>query len=207
MILVATAAAALSACLAAPKPLALQPVAEVTGTGIGAGAAVVLSCADQRPERSGGIAPGSYIIDPKADVAQAVCDAAGEGLRRMGYAPSIGVATGPAAGLRIDVLRIVHAVGDGNLKRAVEVEAELRATATGTGRSYTTSYRAQRMREVAFSPRKETVQELSDETVSAALSRILADQAILAVLSGGGGASTAPAPAVNEPDTQTFPYR
>lgn len=203
----AAGTAALTACLAAPKPLALAPVADVTGTGIGAGAPVVLSCADQRPERSGGIAPGSYLIDPDADVAQAICGAAADGLRRMGYAPSIGVAAGPAAGLRIDVLRIVHAVGDGNFKRAVEVEAELRATATATGRSYTTSYRAQRMREVAFSPRKETVQELSDETVSAALSRILSDQAVLAVLSGGAGDVTAPAPAVNEADTQTFPYR
>lgn len=200
--------ATLTACLAAPKPLALEPVAEVTGVGTGAGAAVVLSCADQRPERSGGIAPGSYIIDPKADVAQAVCGAAADGLRRMGYAPSIGVAAGPATGLRIDVLRVVHAVGDGTFKRAVEVEAELRATATASGRSHTTSYRAQRMREVAFSPRKETVQELSDETVSAALSRILSDQAVLAVLSGGGGGgATAPAPTVNEADTQTFPYR
>jgi hypothetical protein len=63
------------------------------------------------------------------------------------------------------------------------------------------------MREVAFSPRHETVQELSDETVSAALSRILADPQILAILTGGGTAQPGTGPAVNQPDTQTFPYR
>lgn len=195
----------LAGCVAGPETLAVQPKPVVTATGVGRGAVVGLSCLDQRPERRGGIPAGSYVIDPNADIAGTLCDSAVDGLRRMGFAPAIGAASSGAT-LQLEVLRIAHAVGGGTFKRAVEVEAELRATAAASGRQYSTSYRAQRMREVAFTPRRETVQELSDETVSAALSRTLADPAILAILTGAGAAPGGPAPAVNQPDTQTFPY-
>lgn len=203
-----TLSAALGGCLAAPKEIGLAPAAEVSATGIGGGRNVGVSCVDSRPERQGGIAAGSYVLDPDTDVAGALCRATADGLARMGFVPAIGAAPGGLQ-LRVEMVRIAHAVGPGNFKRAVEVEANLRATAVSGGGQYTTTYRAQRMREVAFSPRKETVQALSDETVSAALSRILSDQAVLAVLSGGGGGAAAPTPApvVNETDTQTFPYR
>lgn len=195
----------LSGCLAAPKELSITPAAEVSATGVGGGRSIGVSCLDSRPERQGGIAAGSFVLDPDADVAGALCRATADGLARMGFVPAIGAAAGGAQ-LRVEMVRIAHAVGAGNLKRAVEVEAELRATAAGASGQYTTTYRAQRMREVAFSPRKETVQALSDETVSAALSRVLADPQILARLGGGPVAPSAPAPAVNSTDTQTFPY-
>lgn len=201
---VMAAACALTACLASPTYLKLNPTVQTTGTGVGGDRPVALTCLDERPERRGGIAAGSYLIEPGLDVASAVCRSTATALQRMGFAPTIGQAS-QAATLQIAVTRIAHAIGGNNVKREVEVEAEIRATAAAGGREYTTRYRAQRMREVAFSPRLETVQELSDETVSAALSRTLADPAILAMLTGGGGGGGM-APATNDPDTQTYPY-
>ena len=191
----------LAACVAPPKIIRLAPVATVNGQGIGRGTPVSVSAADLRPERSGGVPAGAYMIDPKVDVAAIVYRAATDGLSRLGYQPVPG--EGPwQSNLKLEVLRVAQGISGNAVLKTVSVEAEIRATASNRQRSYTTSYRAQQQQDFPFGPRTETVQRLTNEAVSNALSRVLNDQAVLEVLTAAGATGGA---GVGQ-DTQTFPY-
>jgi uncharacterized lipoprotein len=183
-------------CALSPQRVAIHPQLQVPpGAAQGNGTALALAVDDRRETalvgRRGGVYAETATISTADDVAAPLRQGLAAALAQMGYRVHAGTA---APRLQVSLIRLDYAVEKNKLTRTVTTTAAIEAVLRIGTKSYTNVYKLGRSRKMLTAPDAGDNEELINETLAAALQRLLEDEELFGHLrEGGGDGMTAPA--------------
>jgi uncharacterized lipoprotein len=172
-----TLALLVTACAQSPQRLNIQPTLSISGDAVGNGRAIIVSAADQRPNKVlgslGGVYGSSATITIGNDIEQALTRATNGMLASQGY-----VVNSPdpnALQLNIVLEGLTYQPLDQAVGNAVKLTAVLRADVTKHGETFSGRYQSDSERRSVGKPDAEDNEQYINELLSDTLTRMFND--------------------------------
>jgi len=166
-----------TACAQSPQRLNIQPTLSISGDAVGNGRAIIVSAADQRPNKVlgslGGVYGSSATITIGNDIEQALTRATNGMLASQGY-----VVNSPdpnALQLNIVLEGLTYQPLDQAVGNAVKLTAVLRADVTKHGETFSGRYQSDSERRSVGKPDAEDNEQYINELLSDTLTRMFND--------------------------------
>ena len=178
--------AAFTGCALSPQSIDVQPAADVETTNLGQNRAVQVYAIDSRDQAAFGTRGGVYketsLVQPANDVKTAIADAVRQGLQKQGYNA---FNPGPdATRLEVRLERLDYVPEEGSVVNSVDLSLTLMGVASRSEVSYTGTYKSGVTHELPLTPSANRNQEMINEILSGAITRMLEDPKMQHFLQG-----------------------
>ena len=182
-----TALVTLGGCALSPQLVELNPRPTVPQQNIGNNTSVQISAQDQRKDEAfgtrGGIYGSTSLIRPADDLNILLLQSVQKGLQAQGFNAYNPSAEGPS--LEVRLVQLSYVPESGSVVNSVEVKALIEATASNSsGDEYVGRYMTGNNYEQPITPSAERNQEMLNEVLERALTKLLTDQKMLSFLAG-----------------------
>lgn len=172
-----TLSAAFAGCALSPQSIDVQPVANVKTTNIGQNRSVQVLAVDSRDQLAFGTRGGVYketsLVQPANDVKTAIENAVRQGLQEQGFNAFNPDADATRLEVRLEQLDYVPE--QGSVVNAVTVSLTLKGEASRPDVSYTGTYKSSVEHDVPMTPSANRNQQMINEILSGAITRMLED--------------------------------
>ncbi len=175
--LLLTLSATFAGCALSPQSINIQPVANVKTTNIGQNQPVQVLAVDSRDQLAFGTRGGVYketsLVQPANDVKVAIEDAVRKGLQEQGYNAFNPEAEATRLEVRLEQLDYVPEKG--SVVNSVTISLILAGEASRPDTSYTGTYKSSVKHDLPLTPTANRNQEMINEILSGAITRMLED--------------------------------
>lgn len=184
--LLLTLSATFAGCALSPQSINVQPVAKVQTTNIGHNQSVQVIAVDSRNQLAFGTRGGVYketsLVQPANDVKAAVEEAVRKGLQQQGFN-----AFNPdqnASRLEVRLEQLDYVPEQGNVVNTVTVSLILIGEASRPEAAYTGTYKSSIKHDLPITPSANRNQEMINDILSGAITRMLEDPKMQSFLQG-----------------------
>ncbi|MCK0155235.1 YajG family lipoprotein [Alcanivorax sp. S6407] len=175
--LLLTLSAAFTGCALSPQSITVQPAAKVQTTNIGQNQPVMVLAVDSRDQLAFGTRGGVYketsLVQPANDVKTAIEEAVRQGLQKQGF-NAFNPGT-DATSLEVRLEQLDYVPEQGSVVNSVTISLVLVGEASRPDVGYTGTYKSSIKHDLPITPSANRNQEMINEILSAAITRMLED--------------------------------
>lgn len=169
--------AAFAGCALSPQSIDIQPVASVKSTNIGQNQPVQVLAVDSRDQLAFGTRGGVYketsLVQPANDVKTAIEGAVRQGLQEQGF--NAFNPSAEATRLEVRLEQLDYVPEQGSVVNTVTISLMLIGEASRPEASYTGTYKSSIKHDLPMTPSANRNQEMINDILSAAITRMLED--------------------------------